>query len=148
MAILNYTTKIDVHKTIGELSAILVKNGASKISVDYGAGGTPEAVTFVINGPRPAALSNIPVLFYQLPARYEGVLKAMKSQNVPRTLQNKDQALRVAWRNVKDWVAAQMAMIEAEQCEIQEVFLPYLVLGSGNTVYDEIKNDNVKLLQK
>lgn len=141
MAILNYSTKIDYHKTIGEISSILVKHGASKITVDY-ADGIPDALTFVI----PIAGNKTPT-FYSLPARYRGVLKALQKQKVTKSLQTEEQALRIAWRNVKDWLAAQMAMVEAEQCEIQEIFLPYIVLKSGNTLYDDVKNENIKLLK-
>ena len=45
------------------------------------------------------------------------------------------QAERTAWRNVRDWVMAQMAIIEAGQVEMEEVFLPYLTDGRGRTLY-------------
>lgn len=141
MAILNYTTKIDHHKTIGEISSILVKHGASKITVDY-ADGIPDSLTFVI-----AMTGNKTPTFYSLPARYGGVLKALQKQKVPKSLQTEEQALRISWRNLKDWLAAQMAMVEAEQCEIQEIFLPYTVMQTGNTLYDDFKNNSIKLLK-
>lgn len=37
MSILNYTTKVDVYKTIGEIQSVLVKHGARKIMQDYDA---------------------------------------------------------------------------------------------------------------
>ena len=45
------------------------------------------------------------------------------------------QAERTAWRNVRDWVLAQMAIIEAGMVDIQEVFLPYMTNSQGQTLY-------------
>ena len=42
---------------------------------------------------------------------------------------------RPAWRNVRDWVLAQVAIIEAGMVQIEEVFLPYMTDGSGRTLY-------------
>ena len=139
MAILNYSTKVDFHKTIGEISALLVGHGARNISVDYEEG-TPTSLSFTIR------LNNAEVSFI-LPARYNGVLSAMEKQKVPKSMQNREQALRVAWRIIKDWVEAQMAIVEAELAEISEVFLPYAITKSGQSFYERLKN-NPKLLDQ
>jgi uncharacterized pyridoxamine 5'-phosphate oxidase family protein len=140
MAILNYTTKIDSTKTIGEITECLVAHGANKIVSDYD-GSTPIAVTFTI------VLNDRPI-FYSLPANYTGVLKAMeKNRKVPRSLCTREQAIRVSWRIIKDWVEAQMAIVEAELADMAEVFLPYAVTSTGETLYQEIKNNNHKLLK-
>lgn len=47
-----------------------------------------------------------------------------------------DQAERVAWRIVKDWVEAQMAILESEQVSMDQVFLPYMVNQEGKTLYE------------
>lgn len=139
MAILNYTTKIDSTKTIGEITQCLVCHGANKIVSDYD-GEIPVAVTFTIN------INGTPV-FYSLPANYSGVLRSMeRNRKVPRNLCTKEQAIRVSWRIIKDWVEAQMAIVEAELADMAEVFLPYAVTKSGNTLYNEIKEGNLKLL--
>lgn len=52
---------------------------------------------------------------------------------------------RVAWRIVKDWVEAQMALIESGLAELPEVFLPYAVKPDGRTVYDEFKGNLLML---
>lgn len=139
MAILNYTTQIDFEKTIQEISKILVKHGATKISTDY-KDNIPVAVTFclVLNGN---------MVGFALPANYSGVLKAMqKDGNVPRSLQTKEQALRVSWRIIKDWVASQMAIVEAQLAEMAEVFLPYAITKNGNTLYKEIQENGMLML--
>jgi hypothetical protein len=140
MAILNYTTKIDSIKTIGEITQCLVDHGANKIVSDYD-GQIPISVTFTI------VLNDTPI-FYSLPANYTGVLKAMeKNKKVPRALCTKEQAIRVSWRIIKDWVEAQMAIVEADLADMAEVFLPYAITPSGETLYNEIKNNNQKLLK-
>jgi hypothetical protein len=140
MAILNYSTKIDSIKTIGEITQCLVKHGANKIVSDY-ENGIPVSVTFTI------MLKDNPV-FYSLPANYNGVLKAMeKTKGVARSLCTKEQAIRVSWRIIKDWVEAQMAIVEADLADIAEVFLPYAITPSGNTLYQEIRDNNQKLLK-
>ena len=140
MAILNYTTSISSEKTIGEIMKCLVKYGATKIVTDYN-GTIPCAVTFCLN-------LNNSLIAFALPANYDGVLKAMKKDNkVPRRLLTEEQALRVSWRIVKNWVEAQMAIVEAQLADITEVFLPYAITKSGTTLYKEIQNNGMKMLQ-
>lgn len=139
MAILNYTTKIDHHKTIGEITKVLVDHGASKISIDYNTEGLPVALTFQV-------LMNETSILFSLPARFEGVLKAMNKSKIPKSFINKEQAVRISWRIIKDWVEAQMAIVEAEIAEISEVFLPYAVLDDGTVLYDRVKEIGSKFL--
>lgn len=140
MPILNYTTKIDAYKTITEVQQILAKHSAKKMIVDNNDKGNPIALTFCIewNGMLSA---------FQLPCNFEGVLKAMKkSSKVPRSLCTEEQALRVGWRIVKDWVEAQMAIVEAELATLPEVFLPYSVTKNGTTLYKHLQQDKGLLL--
>ena len=55
MPIMNYTTKVDVFATLGEIQGQLVKHGAKKIMQDYDNDGHITALSFLIdtpNGPR------------------------------------------------------------------------------------------------
>ena len=141
MAILNYTTQIKAEKTIMEIQQVLVKHGAMKIVTDY-EGQSPKAVTFCL-------MINNKMVGYSLPANYSGVLKSMKkSPKVPRRLLTEEQALRVSWRIIKDWVEAQMALVEAELADIPEVFLPYALTKNGNTLYKEIQVNGLQLLEQ
>ncbi|MGB1032956.1 MAG: hypothetical protein ACPGWM_10080 [Flavobacteriales bacterium] len=138
MPILNYTTSIKSEKTIMEIQTILVKHGATKIVTDYD-GQTPSAVTFCLS-------IEDQIVAFSLPAKYRGVLKAMEnSPKVPRILCTDEQALRVSWRIVKDWVEAQMALVEAHLADVAEVFLPYAITKNGNTLYQEIGNSQLLL---
>lgn len=62
----------------------------------------------------------------------EGVRAVFAQQKVKAA---PGQAERTAWRNVRDWIMAQMAIVEAGQVQIDEVFLPYLTDGKGRTLY-------------
>lgn len=139
MGILNYTTKIDSEKSIAEIQKCLVKHGAHKIVTDY-KGSVPTSVTFCLT-------VNEQLIGFSLPANNVGVLKAMqKDRKVPRSKCTEEQAQRVAWRIVKDWVEAQMAIVEAQLADMAEVFLPYAVTRSGSTLYSEIKQGGMKML--
>lgn len=132
MAILNYTTTIESEKSIMEIQKCLVKHGANKIVTDY-ENGIPKAVTFCLN-------IQETLVAFSLPANTRGVLKAMeKDKNVPKSKCTEEQAQRVAWRIVKDWVEAQMAIVEAQMADMAEVFLPYSITKNGTTLYNEIK---------
>lgn len=125
MAIKNYTTTIDVYKSLGEIQGALASHGARKIMVDYDGAGQPTGVMFGIEtpaGPRS----------FWLPANVDGVRTVFERQKVKA---QPGQAERTAWRNVRDWIMAQMAIIEAGQVKIDEVFLPYLTDGKGRTLY-------------
>jgi len=134
MPISNYTTKIDSMKTVGEIQKMLMEHDATKIMVES-ANKIPVGVTFQIG---PAT--------YRLPANWQGVLKVLiKDPSVPKSLRTDEQALRVTWRILRDWVEAQVAIIEAEAASVDQVFLPYAILKNGNTVYEEFQN-NPKML--
>ncbi|MFL9844718.1 hypothetical protein [Flavobacterium rhizosphaerae] len=140
MPISNYTTKIPTHKTISEIQQMLAAHGAQKIMVEY-KDKDPSDITFQID----TAKGNIS---FRLPANWQGVLNAMgKDEKVPRALRKKDQAQRVSWRIIRDWVEAQTAIIQAELASIDQVFLPYALTKGGKTVYDSINDKNFLMLE-
>lgn len=139
MAILNYTTKIDPFDTISSITKLLSKAGARRIMIDSDEG-IPVSLSFCIE------IKGQDV-FYRLPCRWSGVLSVLqKDKTVPPRLKTKDQALRVSWRIIKDWVESQLAIVDAEVAELAEIFLPYALTSSGDTVWEKIQN-NPKLLQ-
>jgi len=126
MPILNYTTSITAIKTAGEVQARLAKHGALSVSTIYN-DGQPLGIAFTVEtqfGPRD----------FQLPANAAGVQATLKRQKVSRSLQTPEQAQRVAWRILKDWVEAQLAIIEAGMVTLDEVMLPYMVTATGLTL--------------
>ncbi|OJJ21395.1 hypothetical protein BKI52_12615 [marine bacterium AO1-C] len=141
MPILNYTTGIKTEKTLGEIRQILVNHGATKIVTDY-QNKIPVSVTFAIE-------LDGRLVPYSLPANHKGVLNAMqKDIKIPKRYKTEEQAVRVSWRIIKDWIEAQMALIDAHLAEMTEVFLPYLITKKGNTLYTEFKEKGTFLLDK
>ena len=140
MPLLNYTTKIAPDKTVGEIQSILGKKGVKSVSIEYEKS-RPAAVLFVIK------VGNNDVQF-RLPCNVEGVLTAMRNdRKIPGSSKNFDQAERTAWRIVKDWVEAQLAIIEAGQALMEEVFMPYAVNPrTGQTFFQSFTEDAQKLL--
>ena len=135
MAIKNYTTTIDVYKSLGEIQTALSCRGARKIMIDYDREGTPSGITFGMETPEGPRL-------FCLPANIEGVQEVFAREKVKAESR---QAARTAWRNVRDWIMAQMAIIEAGQVEMSEVFLPYMQNKNGLTVYQLYKGGALAL---
>lgn len=138
--IINYTTQIDVHKTIGEIQGILVENGAQKIMFDY-EDKQPISIRFMISTP---STQDAAVCLPARPKSVQRILEKMKREKGSRMSVKPtfDQACRVAWRIVKDWLEAQMAMVQTEQMEFTEVFLSQLVDGKGRTFFEVVKSNN------
>lgn len=51
MPLLNYTTTVNVYKTLGEIQIQLVKHGAKKIMQDYDDAGHIAALSFLVDTP-------------------------------------------------------------------------------------------------
>ena len=76
MAIKNYTTTIDVYKSLGEIQGALASHGARKVMVDYDGAGNPTGVTFGIQTPEG-------LRGFLLPANVDGVRAVFARQNEP-----------------------------------------------------------------
>ena len=147
MAIKNYSADIAINEIFSELQETLGKHGAKQISFDYDNDGRIQSVQFVIK----ANDRFIPV---RLPARVEKAQTVLKRQWEAGIISHKrgkektygyEQAYRVAWRNILDWVQAQMALIEIEMTKLEEVFLPYMVAKSGKTYFETLENRQFQL---
>lgn len=136
MPLLNYTTKIDVYTTIGAIQGCLVKHGARKIMQDYDVDGKPQALCFAIE-------TKYGTRGIKLPANVDAVQKVLTNQKIKC---DREQAERVAWRILKDWVEAQMAILESQMVEMDEIFLPYMITKDGTTAYELYKDKRLLLL--
>lgn len=129
MSLLNYTTSIEAAKTVGEIEKNLAKHGAKAILKNYDDDGYIKSLSFIIQYGK----QEIP---FRLPVDPDAVLRILQRQGVPVRYRTRAHAIRVAWRIVKDWVAAQMAILETEMVRMEQVFLPYMVSESGKTLYE------------
>lgn len=131
--LLNYSTKKDPQDTIAEIQKMLTKHGVNAMMTEY-EGPQVSAVSFRINfkgNPRA----------FKLPCNWRGVLAVLKESKIPSSLKTDEQAVRVAWRIVKDWVEAQLALVEVNMVTIPQVFLPYMQVGKDQTLYEKIDTD-------
>lgn len=129
---LNYTTTVDADKTAIECLAILTKHGASKVAISFSDDRQPDGLDFIIAtpfGPRAYAL---PV---NIPGTEKALLRAWRAGRIDRRFTEPAQARRVAWRVLKDWLEAQMALIDAGMVELPQVMLPWLLVDEGHTLY-------------
>ena len=139
MAILNYTTQVAADKTISEIYQILLKAKAKEISFENDEQGDTIAVKFMI------IFLDSP-LWFRVQPNYTGVLEAMRRDKVQNRFCNSRQAFNVAWRITKDAIEAQMAIVQSNQGEIAQVFLPYAVDSEQRTVFSVFKENHQKQL--
>lgn len=149
MPIMNYSTEIPSERTVGEITALLIKKGARSITTDFEDSGELRSISFTM------FVSGIPCRF-QLPANVKGVASALLRDEPwnPRRQGTRDQyenklrakAKWVAWRILKDWVAAQCALIESNQAEAGQAFMPYAIDNSGATMWELWNDSNQKRL--
>ena len=145
MPLLNYTSKVPLFRTIDDIHRTLVKARAQAIMSEYDAAGHVTAISFKC----PTAHG---LMAFRLPCdvqRVSAVLnRAVKAREVPqRLLNDADYARRIGWRIIKDWVEAQLALIETEMATVDQVFLPYAYTPSGETVYQHMLATNFSALQ-
>lgn len=143
MALLNYTTKIPAEQTIGEIQKMLSNYGVIGMLTEYD-GREVSAVSFqlLLKGQKMA---------YKLPCNWRAVNEIFKHQNENRVRKNGrlpdildtsgQQAIRVAWRVIKDWVEAQLALVEINMTTIPQVFLPYTIMQDGKTLGEHIESN-------
>jgi len=140
MPLLNYTTKISVEKTLGEIQRMLVLNGAKSVLSEYDDNGYIIALSFIIN-------VNDQSMAIRLPSDWRPVLKIMEDdRKTPNSFCNQEQALRVAWRIIKDWVEAQMAILQTKMVKIEQIFLPYIITNNNQTIFEKFEENKQKLL--
>lgn len=141
MPLLNYTTTVSAEKSIGEIQKALVKAGASKIMTDWDATGNIISISFQL-------MLNDQPLAFTLPTNWKPVQQVLIEQRRrnSRIKTDDDQARRVAWRITKDWIEAQMAIIETKMVTPAQVFLPYAVTPGGQLMFEYVANNPSLLL--
>jgi hypothetical protein len=129
MPLLNYTTEVPALRSASQIQETLAKAGARQVMMNYDADGRPSGVAFGMETAFGARQFVLPVN----PLR---VLAVMKKDRVQPRFQSYEQAERVAWRILKDWIEAQLALISTEMVSLDQVMLPYMAGDNGRTVYE------------
>ena len=140
MPLLNYTTKIPAEQTASEIMSILVRKGATDILTHYGPGGMATGLKWRME-------SANGTMGFSLPINTDAVFEILTRDRVMKTNPGArmQQANRTAWRIIKEWILAQMALIETEMVTVEEVFLPYMLTGR-QTLYQALSNGDLKML--
>ena len=139
----NFSTIISPEKTIAEIEKMLAIYGATKIMKQYDEEGNPVLLAFMIQTDR----GEMPI---KLPVNLEGIQSTFKKQvsdgKLPKSYwDNKEQAMKVGWRIIKDWLDAQLTLINVEMVKIEEIFLPYIYdMMSDKTMYEIIEEKGFK----
>ena len=156
MPIKNYTTEVPAAKSILEIQTALSKHGARRIEVNYDIGGEPESLFFIIRVKEQGQDKEIP---FHLPVNIKALERILDKKRDPNYRQYDSnyqrqhlerlhaQAVRVGWRIVKDWIAAQMAYIETTMVSLDQVFLPYLQVKGDQTLF-EVMNSRGLLTER
>jgi len=129
MPIKNYTTIVPANRSIEEIQTALVKDGATGMLFEYEQGtGRIAQLKFLLPIEGKAVGFALPVEW----RRFQAVLK---KDGVSRAT-DEDYCYRVAWRCIRDWVLAQLALYETRIVELPQVFLPFAVSKDGTTLYE------------
>jgi hypothetical protein len=125
------TTEVPAAKSLGELTAVLVKAGARSIQTHFD-GGKPSGLRWSMD-------LYGHVVWFELPVKVEPVFQVLRKRkpglNATQVAHLRATAERVAWRQLLMWVKVQMALIELNMVEFAQVFLPY--------VHDANRNESV-----
>lgn len=143
MKLRNYTSSVSVEKSVSAIESLLVKAGALTVS------------RFYDDGRLAGFFFQIPVngiaMTFKLPANPLAVRRVMEGEvkKPRRGTMNRvwDQAERTAWKLLHDWVHTQLSMIQMEQAEAMQVFLPYAYDGKNDqTFFEKLKGSGFKQL--
>ena len=134
--LLNYTTEIAVEKTVGEIYSMLARAKASAILTEMDGSSQVTAISFkmrTVHGE----------IAFRLPVNIAGAAAVLNKQaynrEIPKRLYNNlPQARRVAWRILRAWLEAQLALVQVGMAKMEEVFLPYAQNERGQTVYEAL----------
>lgn len=125
------------NRSINEIQESLVKHGATDILFNYEEGtGRIEALKFMlpVKGKKEA---------FALPVNWQRFQQVLKNQKAGKW-NDEDYVYLVAWRNIRDWVLAQMALYETAIVDIPQVFLPFMTRGKS-TLYEAIMSGQLQL---
>ena len=160
MFLKNYTSEVPVSQTIYRIEQVLIRCGVSGIEKQYADGGKVLAITFRIE------IDQGHPMLVRLPVNEEKALQALWMDYVGEDWKyltaNKDalswqirrrkkrsdfsdQAERTAWKIIQDWIEVQMSMVQMQQADFREVFLPYFWDGK-QTFFSMVKESGFKAL--
>lgn len=146
MAVKNITTNIAPEKTIMEIEQILARFGAKAILKQY-EGRFPIGICFQLE-------TEGGLIPFKLPMKIEQarmiIIQAVNERKLVRKFKWEplltEKALMVGWRIIKDWIYAQLSLIEMNYAQAIEIFLPYIYDNkTSKTFFEKIAQSNFLL---
>jgi hypothetical protein len=142
---LNYSTTIDPVKSAAECTSILAMHGAKAISSTWH-DGEPIGLRFVIT-------TSFGDMAYTLPintvATHKVLLAAVRKGKIQPRFATEEQAKRVAWRVLKDWIEIQLSLVEAGLAEFEQTMLAYMHVDGTEaepvTMWDVVREHHGQL---
>ena len=133
------STTVPVSNSIREIQELLVQAGATSINLNFSGTGSVTGLAFLI--PYGKNGNSIP---YKLPVRTAAVAAKFDSRRQEAHPFNankwkekdREQAERIAWRQLYWWLKSQLALIELGMVETAEVLMPYCVGANGLTLWE------------
>ena len=131
----NYLSKSSITNIFSAIEKSLISHGAKRIVRDFNSEGLVSSISFVITTKN----GDISV---KLPARHDRVKKIFDEQKFKY---KPEQPYRTSWATIRDWVDAQMALIEWDLVKIDEVFLPYMTDKNGTTYFEHFTQNKLEI---
>jgi hypothetical protein len=121
---LDYSTRVDAVTTAMECVQLLAVHKVQAVAITYADDGHPAGVTFRLRTP-------LGIRQYTLPVNVSGTHAAIKATRVENRYKTREQAERTAWRVSKEWLKAQLALVQSGGAVLPQVMLPYMHVASG-----------------
>jgi len=147
MAVKNITSNIAPEKTIMEIEQILARFGAKAILKQY-EGRYPIGICFQLETEKGQLVP------FKLPMKIEQARMIIQRAVDERKLTKKfrqeplrtEKALIVGWRIIKDWIHAQLSLIEMNYAQAIEIFLPYIYDNrTSQTFFEKVEQSKFLL---
>jgi len=128
------TTNKEPEETAGEIQKFLKGYNLAKFMMDYEAGEISGVIFSISKGGR-----EIP---FKLPINHRPLWEMAQARQT-KYIRSEAQARRVAWRQILRWIQSQMALIDTGMVELEEVFLPYMIIDTRKqiTVFNQYQSN-------
>lgn len=135
--LLAYTTEVSDRKSVGEIIGMLAEAACASHPTGVRRVRKYERNLLPIYTEFGLMTFRMPVNLAAVDACLKGLYKAGK---ISRKFANDSQhSRRVAWRILRHWLEAQLALIKIGQTKIEQVFLAYAQDAQGRTVFEALQ---------
>lgn len=141
----NYTTTVAAMTTASECLALLVRHDAQQVSIDL-RDGEPTGLSFIMKTTWGARQFALPVNVAGTQKKLRQECDKSSSPVQPRHA-TEEHARRVAWRVLRDWLDAQLAITAAGLAELTEIMLPWMRVDHDHTLYQAYQEHELKSLE-